>query len=517
MSSETKTFGKWRSRLWPIHAFELKKFLPMFFMFFFINFNYTVLRDTKDALVVTAPGSSAEVIPYIKVWLVVPMAIVFMLIFAKLSNMLRKETLFYTVCVPFLVFFALFAWVIYPNRESLHPTAFADWMQTVLPGGCRGLVSITRNWTFAMFYVMAELWGSVMMSLMFWGFANDTTRASEAKRFYAVFGIGANLALLVSGPLIVYYSDIRRLLPVDVDAWGVSLNYLMAMVVFAGIMTMLIYRWINRNVLTDARFYDVSEVKKAKEKPKMSMVESFKYLCSSKYLGCLALLVIGYGVAINLVEVSWKGRLAEQFPNSNDYNAFMGRFSFMTGAITVCMMLFVGGNVMRRFGWTVGAMVTPVMLLVTGVGFFSFIIFGDYMTGLVAALGTTPLMLAVIIGAVQNILSKSCKYSMFDPTKEMAYIPLDPESKTKGKAAIDVVGARLGKMGGSAIQMALFFIGPLATVTPYVALTIFFIIAVWILAARSLGKQFSILTHEKEEMDATKKVAATSSAEPVKA
>jgi ATP/ADP translocase len=39
-------------------------------------------------------------------------------------------------------------------------------------------------------------------------------------------------------------------------------------------------------------------------------------------------------------------------------------------------------------------------------------------------LGTSPLMLAVMIGAAQNILSKGAKYSLFDPCKEMAYIPL---------------------------------------------------------------------------------------------
>ena len=46
-------------------ANEIKKVLPLGLMFFFILFSYTILRDTKDVLVVTAPGSSAEAIPFL--------------------------------------------------------------------------------------------------------------------------------------------------------------------------------------------------------------------------------------------------------------------------------------------------------------------------------------------------------------------------------------------------------------------------------------------------------------------
>jgi ATP:ADP antiporter, AAA family len=57
-------------------ANERKKLVPLALMFFFILFNYTILRDTKDVLMVTAPKSGAEVIPFIKTYVNLPAAIV---------------------------------------------------------------------------------------------------------------------------------------------------------------------------------------------------------------------------------------------------------------------------------------------------------------------------------------------------------------------------------------------------------------------------------------------------------
>ena len=107
------------------------------------------------------------------------------------------------------------------------------------------------------------------------------------------------------------------------------------------------------------------------------------------------------------------------------------------------------------------------MIGVTGLGFFGLTLFPGSVEPLAALAATTPLMLAVLVGAAQYILSKSAKYSLFDPCKEMAYIPLVQESKTKGKAAIDVVGNPLGKSGGAMIQQVLIFaVGSLAASTP---------------------------------------------------
>jgi AAA family ATP:ADP antiporter len=502
---EPAEFGKLRSFFWPVHAFELKKLIPMLMLFFLILFNYTVLRDTKDVLVVTAAG--AEAIPFLKVWGVLPFAVLFMFVYAKMSNTLSKPALFYTTVIPFIVFFALFSTVLYPLRDQLHPNQFCDYLQGVLPKGFAGLIGILRCWTYSLFYIMAELWGSVALSLLFWGFANDITKVKESKRFYNLFGLGANFSLLAAGTCIVWASDLRQKFAstgATSDPWQFSLNLLMLMVVVSGVLILGIYWWINRYVLTDSRFYDQSEQKAMKKaKPKMSLKDSLLFIARSKYMLCVATIVIAYGISINLVEVTWKGQLKLAYPTPNEYSTFMGNFSRMTGMATIFMMFFVTGNVVRKLGWRIAALITPVVLLITGAGFFGFMLFGDALAGWVTYLGTTPLMMAVVFGTIQNIASKSSKYSLFDPTKEMTYIPLDQEYKVKGKAAIDVTGARFGKSGGAFIQQVLIItLGSISAITPYIGVILLAIIVAWILAANSLSKQFAAVSAEKDAKDA---------------
>ena len=84
---------------------QLKKIVPLAIMFFCILFNYTILRDTKDVLVVTAPGGSAEAIPFLKTWVNLPGAILFTILYSSMANRLGRQQLFYAVLTPFLGFF----------------------------------------------------------------------------------------------------------------------------------------------------------------------------------------------------------------------------------------------------------------------------------------------------------------------------------------------------------------------------------------------------------------------------
>jgi AAA family ATP:ADP antiporter len=246
-------------------------------------------------------------------------------------------------------------------------------------------------------------------------------------------------------------------------------------------------------VFTEEYLAKVAAERKAKPKKsklKLSTTDAIKHLLRSKYLGLIALLVICYGVTINLVEVSWKGQIGKQFTTGNEYTAFMGYLSGATGVTTI-LAIFLGSILVRKLGWRFAALMTPLMLGVTGILFFMCVISPEIVSPLGMMFGISPLLLGVLIGFGQNVLSKSIKYALFDPTKEMAYIPLDEESKMRGKAAVDVVANRFGKSGGGYIQIALFaLVGPLSEVVPYLAVIFACFIGVWICSVFSLSVKF---------------------------
>lgn len=486
-----------REALWPIYGREHLKFLPMALIISCVLFNYTLLRNIKDVLLVNSTGGS-EVLTFVKFFVVIPAVFAFFFIYTKISLKIEKRTLFYVILVPFLVFFILFATVLYPNSDILLPTTSADWLQSFLPSTFKPFVAVYRYWTFSLFYMMAELWGSVVLSLLFWQFANDVTKVPEAKRFYAHFYLIANLAVILAGQTLKYFSSLKAKLPPEADAWAYSQNILLSFVIVAGCLMIVLYYFLNKKVLSQPEFLPEpkSGIKK-KKKPKLSMKESVSVLIHSRYLALIGVLVIAYGMCINFAEITWKNQLNLQFPDKNALGAYMGSFYTILGASTFLVVL-IGSSVIRKFGWKKGALATPIVIGITSMAFFYCVLFPETIEPIAVIAGITPTFLAVLIGSAQNILSKSTKYALFDPTKEMAYIPLSDDLKIRGKAAVDVVGARFGKSGAAALQALMFLvIGPISVLAPILAVLVLVIVIGWIFAVAALHKRFIKLSGEE--------------------
>jgi ATP:ADP antiporter, AAA family len=88
--------------------------------------------------------------------------------------------------------------------------------------------------------------------------------------------------------------------------------------------------------------------------------------------------------------VTWKSKLKQQYPNPNDYTAFMGNFSTVTGMTTFTLML-VARYIFEKKTWGFAAVITPLVLGGTGLLFFSLILFGGSIEPLLSSWSVTPL------------------------------------------------------------------------------------------------------------------------------
>ncbi len=446
----------------------------------------------KDAFVVTAKGSGAEVIPVLKGWIVLPIALGATLLYSKLTTIFRRSTLFYGIVIFFVSFVCIYGFVLYPNMDALSPHASADWLLTKLGTENSHWVAIYRNWIPSLFFVLAELWGQIVIFLLFWGFVNHICNFNEAKRSYNLFIAGGDLAQIFTGPLVIYFT--RQYLASD---FQFALKNLVLCVLFFGLMIITLHWWLNRTVLNDKRLYQPEDKSTSFDgKTKLSLMDSLRFIIRSRYLRSIAVMVVAYGLTINLTEVTWKANLKLAYPDTGAYQSFMATISSSVGICSLLISLFISGFIIRRLGWHFCAQIPPIVIGATSLIFLLLFANQQWISPLTNTFGMTPVMLIVLFGAFQNISTKVMKYAFFDATKEMSYIPLDQESKVKGKAAIDVIGSRLGKSGAAWIQILLIQIagtGSVLSITNFLIPLIAFTVLFWILSVRSLNQEFKRL------------------------
>jgi len=441
--------------------------IPLCFISFFLACNYYILRPLKDTLLITAEGAGAEIIPFVKVWLLLPVSILLAAGFSWITARFSLRTSISTILGFFLCSYFCFTFLMFPFRESIHLHSFADYLEHILPVGWKGFSAVIRYWSYAFFYVMAECWGAMVYSVLFWGFANEVTKMADAERAYPYLTLAGTLAAFVAGPLGVYLS-MEPSFPFGNTRWEQSMYALTLLVLVCGLAALVIFMSLPGELFTAS---------KPSNKPKLSLRESITYLTQSRHLMMIALICFSFNMMINTTEVFWKDQLLKRYPDPNDLNSYMNGITVITGLLSSLLTLLVCRPSLKRFGWTFTALITPIVALLTGSLFFGAILY------------TTFLPLVVLLGSLHICLSFSSKYTLLDPTKELAFIPLESELRLTGKAVIDGVGSRLGKASSSFLFQCLLMIFPsISACAPFLSIFLIFIAFVCIMNIRVLGK-----------------------------
>lgn len=246
---------------------------------------------------------------------------------------------------------------------------------------------------------------------------------------------------------------------------------------------------------------EVEEAKENKKKQVPSFKDSLSTLRRNPVVLSLGWMTIAQALSITLMEFVWKSHLKLAYPTAAAFSAFMGDIAASVGILTGACM-FLSPILFKKCGWTGVARITPFLMTIGGGAFFiacsAFHIFSHLgMT----QLAQTMLPLTVVGGAFIFVLSRGTKFSLFKPSEEMVYINMDEEERMKGKAAVDVVGASMGKSGGSILQQALLLAsgGRLLFITPIMFGVYMFMMRGWNKAVTTLSTFQENKTHEQEE------------------
>jgi ATP:ADP antiporter, AAA family len=495
------TLNKFLDFIWPIKNHELPKFLMITLLMFCILGIQNLIRAMKDSVIITMIG--AETISFLKFWGVMPAAFLITILYVKLVSVMRAEKIFYLIMSVFLAFFGVFAFYLYPNHEAFHlSTVKSQELVQAFPN-LKWFILLLSNWSFSLFYIIAELWPNAIFGLLFWQFVNKITSIDESKRFYMLFGLFGQTGLIISGTFlknikhIDHYIMEKYNLTINTDI--LSIQIVIGISLILGLIAIFAFWFINKHILDQAT---TDSLKFKVKKNQMTLKESFIMIANSRYIRLIAILLICYGVAINLVEGPWKSMALSAYPNPTDYAAFVGSYLSYTGIVTIIMVV-IGSNIVRRLGWFAAAIITPIVLLITGLMFFLVANF-DFAASLSMTLFALndSVMIAIMFGAMQNVLSKSSKYTLFDSTKEMSYVPLEDDLKTKGKAAADMIGTKLGKSLSAFIQSTIFIIIPSATfstISMYLMVVFCIISVIWIWGVIELNKEYKFVcaNHDK--------------------
>ncbi|MFV9935730.1 MAG: NTP/NDP exchange transporter Tlc4 [Rickettsia endosymbiont of Haemaphysalis japonica] len=485
-------FSKLTDYIWPIKRHEVSKFLFITLLMFCILFIQNLIRALKDSIVTTMIG--AEIISFLKFWGVTPSAFLMTAIYVKLVNKMKAENIFYLMISIFLIFFALFAYVIFPNHAMLHLSPVTVQNFTASLPNLKWFILLLSKWSFSLFYIIAELWPNVVFALLFWQFVNNITTVEESKRLYPLFGLLSQTGMYLAGQFLENLSNINDYITnkfaLQSSFHTLSIQIILTIVLILGIIAIKTFWLLNHKVLDKEH---MALLRFKAKKKSMTIAESFQMLLSSRHIRLIATLLICYGIAINLVEGPWKAAATKIYKTPTEYAAFIGSYLSYTGVLTI-LFVVLGSNIVRRLGWFTAAVITPLIVFITGILFFAVNNFERF-AGLIIAnfILTDPALIAITIGAIQNVLSKSSKYTLFDSTKEMAYVPLDPEIKIKGKAAADVIGTKLGKSGSAFLQSLVFIMLPSASYQSIsICLMIIFIITclTWLWATKALNKEY---------------------------
>lgn len=487
---------------------EFYKYLFLASLGFFVILAYSILRVSKDALIISAGG--AEMLPLLKLLGVLPATILVSGLWDSSKRKFKQNAPLAALAI-FCGFFLVFVLAM-PHLNLIHSFSFAA---SFMPAG---ISKMLQFWMYSLFYIASEMWAVVMVEGLLKTQQTEVLDKEQQKRMLS------STALFQSAGLITAGSITTRVFGIASLSQNAQIKILIFAFVTCAAIIGAIYKFLKPKERESNKNEQGTEIKsesgsteksrKTKQEEINDIAKELKEIgaaCNSiknngaivfgaddipaidsndehatrahlqakicfaagdnsswgtvrsifRYstLRNVASVIMTYNISVVIFEVIWKNQV-KIFCNSQaalTYGQFMGAFNIWTGYATIALCIM--GPVISRIPPRIRNQITPVILLSLSIVFFGLLIAPTFMANLCPYLFATSLEnhLAQIAycGLILNATVKSTKYCTVDYGISELWQNTAKTIKESFQSSINTKFGKIGKAVGSSIILVL--------------------------------------------------------------
>ncbi len=328
-----------------------------------------------------------------------------------------------------------------------------------------------RLYTGYVFYVWLSVINLFIVSV-FWGLMADIWTLDQAKRLFAVVGIGGTIGALLSSNFTWWLAD----------TIGPAMQMIIAIVMFE--LAVRCVRALHRRADRHRDVDILSTTPQTQDQAKSGRVggqwwDGIKALLQSPYLLGIGLYIVLLAISNTLIYFTQAQLVIDESDELENQVALFAQLDMWTQLATLLVQLFVTGHIIKRLGVGVALALLPI---VTVVGFASL----AYISSIDGIEGWK------IFGvfAAFNAIHRATRYAIVRPGRETLFSVVPASEKYKAKPIIDVFLYRGGDIARAGLTVLIGGLTAMAMFTAPLAL-------LW----GGLGISLAIAQHRKSESD----------------
>ena len=438
-----------------------------------IGFN--IMRGMRETVIFQFGKNGALYTPFIRIMCILPISALLFVYYLSIKKRHNTLIAYYALTIPLLLYFITYG--LFSSHGVINIDTMPAWITSLIEiyPPIEFIGGIIVHWDKTLYYVFCEAWGSFTLVILFWQIANETYSPKQASKYYPIFSMLGGAGIIISSLLIKKMGKYENITLITTE-----------IITLIGICNL----WLVTKIWQQEK-----ENSNIKHKPKISisMREGIKMALSTPHILYLTTCIISFSVLCNVYENAVRNIILNHYGTEQEVFRFWGNFFFGKGLLVISANI-ISKALLKRVGWFYVAITTPIISIIS-----------IHLILSIPSFQIDPRAMAdaqnVLWGlAILLQLNFAVKYAFFDPTKEMAYIPLNDEQRTYGKTVADGMGSRIGNISSGMVQSIAIMAAAgndFTQIAPILLGICSMISLGWIWAMTGLSKTYNQMTSEK--------------------